>query len=116
MIMVAGGIMIIGVAAAFALRSRKGKEMRPVDDLEIDIETLFEEHPELGMSDKEVLRFMAERGGEAFAMEIRERFDIPRTSTWRMIKRLQRFELVEERKIGGQSLVTIVDRYRRGKR
>ena len=116
MIMIVGGIIIIGVAAAFALRSGKGKEMRPVDDLEIDLETLFEEHPELGMSDKEVLRFMAERGGEAFAMEIRERFDIPRTSTWRMIKRLQRFELVEERKIGGQSLVTIVDRYRRGKR
>jgi len=33
-----------------------------------------------------------------------------------MIKRFIRYELVEEKKIGGQSLVTIVERYRRAKR
>ncbi len=116
MIMITGAVIIIGVVAAFVLRSRQMKEIKPLDDVEIDLETLFEEHPELGMSDKEVLRFMAERGGEAFAQEIRERFDIPRTSTWRMIKRFMRYELVEEKKIGGQTLVTIVERYRRAKR
>jgi uncharacterized membrane protein len=116
LIMMAGGAVIIGVVVALALRSRQTREIKPLEDVEIDLETLFEEHPELVMSDKEVLRFMAERGGEAFAMEIRERFDIPRTSTWRMIQRFIRYELVEEKKIGGQSLVTIVDRYRRAKR
>ena len=116
MIMITGAVIIIGVVAAFVLRSRQMKEIKSFDDVEIDLETLFEEHPELGMSDKEVLRFMAERGGEAFAQEIRERFDIPRTSTWRMIKRFMRYELVEEKKIGGQTLVTIVERYRRAKR
>ena len=116
MIMITGAVIIIGVVAAFVLRSRQMKEIKSFDEVEIDLETLFEEHPELGMSDKEVLRFMAERGGEAFAQEIRERFDIPRTSTWRMIKRFMRYELVEEKKIGGQTLVTIVERYRRAKR
>jgi len=116
MLMIVGAVIIIGVVAVLILRSKQMKEINPLDDVEIDLETLFDEHPELVMSDKEVLRFMAERGGEAFAMEIRERFDIPRTSTWRMIKRFIRYELVEEKKIGGQSLVTIVERYRRGKR
>jgi len=116
LIMMAGAAVIIGTVTALVHRSRQMKEIKPLDDVEIDLETLFEEHPELVMSDKEVLRFMAERGGEAFAMEIRERFDIPRTSTWRMIKRFIRYELVEEKKIGGQSLVTIVERYRRAKR
>ena len=116
MIMITGAVIIIGVVAAFVLRSRQMKEIKSFHEVEIDLETLFEEHPELGMSDKEVLRFMTERGGEAFAQEIRERFDIPRTSTWRMIKRFMRYELVEEKKIGGQTLVTIVERYRRAKR
>lgn len=116
LIIMSGAAVIIGFVAALALRSRQTREIKPLGDEEIDLETLFEEHPELVMSDKEVLRFMAERGGEAFAMEIRERFDIPRTSTWRMIQRFIRYELVEEKKIGGQSLVTIVDRYRRAKR
>ncbi len=115
MIIIAGGIIVIGVAAASVFRSKSTKEEGPADNLEIDLETLFDEHPELSMGDKEVLRFMAERDGETFAHEIRERFDIPRTSTWRMIRRLMRYELVDERKIGGQSLVSIVERYRRRK-
>jgi len=115
-IMITGAVIIMGVVAVFVLRSRQMKEIRPLDDVEIDLETLFKGHPELRMDDKEVLRFMAERGGEAFAQEIRERFDIPRTSTWRMVRRFMRYEIVEEKKIGGQSLVTIVERYRRAKR
>jgi uncharacterized membrane protein len=86
------------------------------EEIEVELELLFEEHPELRIDDREALRFMAEHGGEAFAHEVRERFDIPRTSAWRMVQRLQRFEVIEERKVGGQSLLTIVERYRRRKR
>ena len=48
---------------------------------------------------------------EAFAAEIRERFNVPRTSLWRMIRRLEREEVVEVQSIGGQSLVRINSRY-----
>ena len=65
------------------------------------------------MDDREVLKYLAENDGEAFAFDIRDRFDIPRTSAWRMIQRLQRYEVVDERKIGGQSLISIKEQYRR---
>ena len=54
---------------------------------------------------------MADNGGESFAAEIRERFKVPRTSLWRMIRRLEREEVAEVQNIGGQSLVRISSRY-----
>ncbi len=111
LMLAAAGIVVIGVAAFILGRRREPAPV--VENITVDLELLFEEHPELRIDDREALRYMAEHGGEAFAHEIRERFDIPRTSAWRMIQRLQRFEVIEERKIGGQSLVTIVERYRR---
>jgi uncharacterized membrane protein len=108
-----GLLAVLGIAG-FVLTTGKAEEKAP-EEIEIDLELLFEEHPELRIDDREALRFMAEHGGEAFAHEVRERFDIPRTSAWRMVQRLQRFEVIEERKVGGQSLISIVERYRRRK-
>jgi uncharacterized membrane protein len=110
------GVGVLGVLgiAAYVMTRGKSVEKAP-EDIEIDLELLFEEHPELRIDDREALRFMAEHGGEAFAHEVRERFGIPRTSAWRMVQRLQRFEVIEERKVGGQSLISIVERYRRRK-
>jgi uncharacterized membrane protein len=54
---------------------------------------------------------LSDNGGEAFAAEIRDRFNVPRTSLWRMIRRLEREEVVEVQNIGGQSLVRISPRY-----
>ena len=113
--MLGAGIVVVLAAAGLILTRRKKPELPPEDD-EIDLELLFEEHPELRLDDKEALRFMAEHGGEAFAHEVRERIGIPRTSAWRMVQRLQRFEVIEEKKIGGQSLLSIVEQYRRKKK
>ena len=109
-----GLIAILGIAVYIISRGKASK--KAPEEIEIELEQLFEEHPELRIDDREALRFMAEHGGEAFAHEVRERLDIPRTSAWRMVQRLQRFEVIEERKVGGQSLLTIVERYRRRKR
>ncbi|HDI53046.1 MAG TPA: MarR family transcriptional regulator [Candidatus Bathyarchaeota archaeon] len=86
-------------AIAFLLRRRRHDE--------IDVEELLEKRPDLRFEDREVIRFLAESGGEAFASEIRDRFNIPRTSAWRLIKRLEREGLVEVRKVGGHSLVRL---------
>jgi uncharacterized membrane protein len=114
MILGVGLILVLGVAGL--LYTRRTQVEAPLEDDEIDLELLFEEHPELRMDDREALRFMAEHGGEAFAHEVRERIGIPRTSAWRMVQRLQRFEVIEEKKIGGQSLLSIVESYRRKKK
>jgi uncharacterized membrane protein len=110
---IAVGVIIVVASAAYYLYKRKPPQEYTREEVDIDLDRLFEEHPELRMDDREVLKYIAENEGEAFAYDIRERFDIPRTSAWRMIQRLQRFEVVNERKIGGQSLISIKEEYRR---
>ena len=65
-------------------------------------------HPQLKKEDTEVLEFLAEKGGQAFEAEIRERFpDMPRTSLWRLVRRLERLEIVEVKKIGLENQVQL---------
>jgi uncharacterized membrane protein len=66
------------------------------------------------MDDKEVIRFLAQNRGETFAAEVRDRFDIPRTSLWRMIRRLEGEGIIEVATIGGQSLIRLDSSYRQG--
>jgi uncharacterized membrane protein len=112
-LLLGAGLIAALVIGAYFFYQRKPIVEPAQVDIEIDLERLFDEHPELRMDDREVLKYLAENGGEAFAYDIRERFDIPRTSAWRMIQRLQRYEVVDERKIGGQSLIRIIEEYRR---
>ena len=77
----------------------------------VNLEKVFEENEELRLEDREVIKFLAGSNGEAFATEIRTRFDLPRSSAWRLIRRLVSLEIVEEVKIGNQSLVRIKEKY-----
>jgi uncharacterized membrane protein len=108
-------VLVAIIGGVYLYMSRKPVSEPAPDHIEFDLERLFDEHPELRTDDREVLRYLADNDGEAFAYDIRERFDIPRTSAWRMVQRLQRFEVVDERKIGGQSLISIKPEYRRQK-
>jgi uncharacterized membrane protein len=105
----AAALVVIAVAAFFLVRKKPSQPV--VSVVSYDLEALFADKPHLRLDDKEVIRFLAENGGESFAAEIRERFNVPRTSLWRMIRRLQREEVVEVHNIGGQSLVRISPRY-----
>ncbi|MCW4049571.1 MAG: hypothetical protein NWE89_07515 [Candidatus Bathyarchaeota archaeon] len=117
MLLIGGGALVITLGIVGYLIARRKPEAKPVEQapirLEVDLKAIFKAHMNLRMDDKEVIRFIAENGGEVFAMEIRDRFEIPRTSLWRMIRRLIGFGILEERKVGGQSLVRIVGRYRK---
>ncbi len=77
----------------------------------VDLDRIFHEFDDLRLEDREVIKFLAETNGEAFATEIRNRFDMPRSSTWRLIRRLTSLQIVEEAKIGNQSLVRIRKKY-----
>ncbi len=105
-------ILIIGAALYNRLSKKPGKPPAP-KHMKVDLEAIFHDHPTLRMDDREVIRYIAESGGELFSNEIRERFDLPRTSAWRMLRRLEGLEIIEERKVGGQSLVNINRRYQR---
>ena len=96
-------IVAISVATAFivliVLFRRKRK---------IDITEILKKHPYLRQEEKDVLAFLVENDGKAFESEIRRRFpDIPRTSLWRLIRRLEREEIVQIRKVGPGNLVEL---------
>jgi uncharacterized membrane protein len=121
MLLVAVGAVfaVVGVVVYVYLKRRKPVEpqqpVKKTEDAPVDLEAIFKKNPDLRVDDKEVLRFLAERGGEAFANEIRDRFEIPRTSAWRMIRRLIEAGIVEEHKVGGQSLIAVIKKYREAK-
>jgi uncharacterized membrane protein len=98
--LIAATIALVAVVFSMILiiRRRKGP----------NVEKTMKAYPYLKKEDKEVIEFLSEKGGKAFEAEIRERFpDMPRTSLWRLVKRLQRLEIVEVKKIGLENQVQL---------
>jgi uncharacterized membrane protein len=115
-------IIIVGISLILFIRKRMSTDLSitKIDEDSIkeektrtivDLERIFMAYPDLRFDDKETIRFIAEQEGEAFANEIRERFDMPRSSAWRMIRRLINEEIVDEKKIGNQSLIRIQKKF-----
>jgi len=73
-----------------------------------NVEKILKANPQLMQEDRDVIKFLAEKEGKAFEAEIRERFpDIPRTSLWRLVRRLERLEIIEIKKIGLENRVEL---------
>jgi uncharacterized membrane protein len=90
-------VAAIFVAAFFIVRKRGP-----------NVEKIFKMHPRLNKEEKDVIQFLAENEGKAFESQIRERFpDIPRTSLWRLVKRLEKLEILKVKKIGLENQVEL---------
>ncbi|MCL5068990.1 MAG: hypothetical protein M1368_11675 [Thaumarchaeota archaeon] len=63
---------------------------------------------DLRPDDVQVLDFVSEKGGKVFEQEIRSKFTLPKTSTWRQIKRLERLGYVRVVKIGSQNQIELL--------
>jgi uncharacterized membrane protein len=73
-----------------------------------NVDKILKANPQLKKEDREVIQFLAEKDGKAFEAEIRERFpDMPRTSLWRLVRRLERLEIVEVKRIGLENQVQL---------
>lgn len=73
-----------------------------------NVEKILKANPQLMQEDRDVIKFLAEKEGKAFEAEIRERFpDIPRTSLWRLVRRLERLGIIEVKKIGLENRVEL---------
>jgi hypothetical protein len=84
-----------------------GNQINDKELLEKIVYQIKLDKPYLRTEDKQLLDFLCEKQGIAFESEIRNKFVLPRTSLWRLIKRLERQELVEVKKIGGQNLIKL---------
>jgi uncharacterized membrane protein len=73
-----------------------------------NVEKIFKMHSQLNKEEKDVIQFLAENKGKAFESQIRDQFpNIPRTSLWRLIKRLERLEIIKVKKIGLENQVEL---------
>jgi uncharacterized membrane protein len=96
------GLTVVLVVACAAFLFVVKKKRKP------SIKKALNGNPTLMNDDKAVLEFLAEKDGKAFEAEIRQRFpDMPRTSLWRLIKRLEKLEIVEVKKIGLENQVIL---------
>ena len=74
----------------------------------LNIKKIFKDYPQLSKEDKAVIQFLSKNDDSAFEAEIRETFpDLPRTSLWRLVRRLERMEIVEIKKIGLENQVKL---------
>jgi uncharacterized membrane protein len=111
----AGTIATVPLIIAYFFRKRKAEPIEilaePKDEkIGVDLDSIFEQNRFLRLDDKEVIRFIYESGGGVFASELRERFDLPKSSAWRMIRRLEKEEIVETKKVGRETYIQISTR------
>ena len=76
-------------------------------DLHKLVADIIEKKGNLKQEEKEILLFISDKEGAAFEGEIRNKFIMPKTSLWRLVKRLERENLIEVIKIGGQNLIKL---------
>jgi uncharacterized membrane protein len=76
----------------------------------VDVERIFKRY-DLREEEKQAIKLLAERGGRVFEAEIYGVLGLPRTSTWRMVRRLAGMGIVEVRKFREQNLVCVRKRY-----
>jgi uncharacterized membrane protein len=101
-------VVVLLVAGYIYLSSRKpGLPAKPEAQApEVDLDAVFRDSPHLRTDDKAVLRYVQESGG-AFITEVRERFDIPKSSAWRMVKRLEEEGLLEVSNVGRETYLQL---------
>ena len=98
------GTAVAGGAAAAIILAKLGKSRKLLSAQTLskdekyvapDKETIFRLKPDLRQEDKDIVVFISESGGEVYESDLRKKFLLPRTTTWRAVKRLEREGIVE---------------------
>jgi len=96
------------------LRNKKAK-VKPKTETErldeVDLNKLLSRHRELRQDELQVINYLASKHGKAFEAERFALLNLPRTTTWRLIKRLERMEIVYVKKSRRQNIVLIREKY-----
>lgn len=104
---------VAGVATAFVIMYRRRmaateqvamvqESLRPEPSTP---EEIFLQIPDMRDDDKDIVRYIAESGGEVMERDLRNKFLMPRTTMWRAVKRLERLGVVDVSKHDAQNLV-----------
>jgi uncharacterized membrane protein len=111
LIAIASFPIIASIAFAFwFLKRKKPPQPKELKD-KVDVDKLFEREKYLRQEEVQMIHFLAEKHGTAFEAELYEKLNLPRTTTWRLIKRLQKMEIVDVKKSRRQNIVSIRKKY-----
>jgi uncharacterized membrane protein len=112
---VIGAILIISaiVVGFYLYRLRK----KPIEleikkkERHIDIERIFRAHKDLMPEEKQAIKFLADNNGEAFEADLYDYVKLPRTTTWRMVKRLEEMGIIKTSKFRRQNRIRVKSKY-----
>jgi len=105
LIIAGAALAALAAAGAFILRGRGQVEVPTRSDeppVNVDLDAVFKDRPHLRTDDKAVLRFIQGKGG-AFITEVRDHFNIPKSSAWRMARRLEEEGLLKVSTVGRET-------------
>jgi uncharacterized membrane protein len=110
-----GAILIpsIVILGFFFVRSRRKLQVVEVKKKKrrIDAERIFLVHKDLLPEEKQAIQFLVENNGEAFEAELYDYLKLPRTTTWRLVKRLEGMGIIKRTKFRRQNLVRVKRKY-----
>lgn len=98
LILVLGSVIIIAISLFLVRRVRGGK---------VDVEEVLKGYPWLRSDQQEIIRFLAEKKDGIFESDLRQAFDLPKSSMWRLIKRLEDEEIVTVTQLRGQNYIKL---------
>jgi len=110
--LVGAGVAVLIAASFVFLKLRKGKGTTTAYKRkfrQIDVKKILEKKGHLSLEDREAVEFIASAGGEVFEAELREKFRLPKSTAWRMAKRLKKEGIVEIERVGGQNLIRLIE-------
>jgi uncharacterized membrane protein len=112
---VLGAIVIVSIVILgfFFVRSRRKVQVVEVKKKKrrIDAERIFLVHKDLLPEEKQAIQFLVENNGEAFEADLYDYLKLPRTSTWRLVKRLEGMGIIKRSKFRRQNLIRIKRKY-----
>jgi uncharacterized membrane protein len=108
-----GAIVIAVIIIFFFVRSRRKLQVAEVKRKKrrIDTERIFLVHKDLLPEEKQAIQFLAENNGEAFEADLYDYLKLPRTTNWRLVKRLEGMGIIKRTKFRRQNLIRIKRKY-----
>jgi len=110
-----GAILVLAVIVFgfFFVRSRKKPKVVEAKKKKrrIDSERIFLVHKNLMPEEKQAIQFLVENNGEAFEAELYDYVKLPRTTMWRLVKRLEGMGIIKISKFRRQNLIRVKNKY-----
>lgn len=107
-------LLIVGsiiAAVLWHLKRKKPSFELPEPKSEVDTKKILEKHKDLRHEEIQVISFLVEKHGKALEAELYEKLDLPRTTTWRLLKRMQAMGIVDITKSRRQNTISIKKKY-----